>query len=286
MEWASFRTLIGRWDAAFNRSELSGRLRMGESWDGLEQSLGVGVLWAREYVPYVSLFHHLAKVHDDDTSGHLCDDPQIMGYEQHRHTDLGLKFQNELQYLRLGGYVQSSCGFVGYQKARIGGQGYRNHHSLAHSTAESEGVLIYVFFDPRNAHPPQEVHGHLSGLCSGNVLMKQDRFHYVGSHAVDGAQRSHGFLEYHGDLPATDGVYLRSIRRKLAQIHCLLRGGISCTVRDLAVKEDLTPNDPSRRAHQSQDRPRRHTLTTSALPYQTHYGAAWYIEANVIHRAH
>lgn len=59
--------------------------------------------------------HHLAAVHDDDFFGNVGDHPEIMGDQQHRHAQLLLQLEHELQNLGLDRHVKRCRRLVGNQ---------------------------------------------------------------------------------------------------------------------------------------------------------------------------
>ena len=63
----------------------------GELWDGVEERFGVRVPGTTEEVHGGRLFDDLSGVHDHHVGGHVGDDAQIVGDEDHRHVLFALK---------------------------------------------------------------------------------------------------------------------------------------------------------------------------------------------------
>ncbi len=78
-------------------------------------------------------FHDLAVIDHDHLVGHVGDDAEIVGDEQHRHAELVLQVAQQLQDLRLDRHVERGRRLVGDQKRRLADQRHRDHRALAHA---------------------------------------------------------------------------------------------------------------------------------------------------------
>ena len=72
----------------------------------------------------------LAIVHDADPVGHLAHDAEIVGDQQHRHVELGLELEQEVEDLRLDGHVERGGRLVGDQQVGLVGERHGDHHPL------------------------------------------------------------------------------------------------------------------------------------------------------------
>ena len=82
-----------------------------------------------------------AGVHDGDTIGHLCDDAEVVGDQQHGRLCFPAGGLQHLEDLRLDGDVECGRRLVGDQKIRLVGDCEREHHALTHAAGELVGVL-------------------------------------------------------------------------------------------------------------------------------------------------
>ena len=72
----------------------------------------------------------LAVVHDAHPVGHLAHDAEIVGDEQHRHVELGLELEQQVEDLRLDGHVERRGRLVGDQQVGLVGERHGDHHAL------------------------------------------------------------------------------------------------------------------------------------------------------------
>ena len=82
----------------------------------------------------VTLFHQLAAIHDANALTDIGDHAQIVADQQHRGAALAAQFCNQPQHLGLHGDIQGGCRLIRDQQCGVAGQGYGNHHPLAHPT--------------------------------------------------------------------------------------------------------------------------------------------------------
>ncbi len=62
------------------------------------------------------VFDDLAEVHDRDPVGHVPHDTEVMSHEEVGQTELVLHFLEQIDDLRLYGYVQRRDGFIGHDQ--------------------------------------------------------------------------------------------------------------------------------------------------------------------------
>ena len=78
----------------------------------------------------------LALGHDADPVGHLADDAEVVGDQQHRHAEALLQVLQQLQDLGLDGDVEGRGRLVGDQEVRLVGERHGDHDPLALTAGE------------------------------------------------------------------------------------------------------------------------------------------------------
>ncbi len=73
-----------------------------------QQRAQIGVPRPAEDIVERAAFHDLAAIHHDDFLGDIGDHPEIVGDQQHGHSELALQLDEQLQDLRLNRYIE--CG--------------------------------------------------------------------------------------------------------------------------------------------------------------------------------
>ena len=81
-------------------------------------------------------------VDDHHLVGHVGDDAEIVGDQQHRHVELGLQVAQQLQDLRLDGDVERRRRLVGDQQRRPADQRHGDHGALAHAARQLERIHV------------------------------------------------------------------------------------------------------------------------------------------------
>jgi len=75
-----------------------------------------------------------ATVHDNNLITHTCNNTQIMGYHDDRHTELLLQILHQFKDLCLNGHIKCRSRLICDQNIRFTDQCHGNHHTLAHTT--------------------------------------------------------------------------------------------------------------------------------------------------------
>ncbi|MNC74087.1 hypothetical protein D3C75_1253810 [compost metagenome] len=86
-----------------------------------------------ENITHTALFHHLARIHHGNPVAHFCNDAKIVGNQHHSRSLFFVQATDQIQNLRLYGYIQRRCRFIGNQQLRTAGYRHRDHYPLAHS---------------------------------------------------------------------------------------------------------------------------------------------------------
>ena len=96
-------------------SRVPARLGLG---DRAQQALRVGMARRAQQLDPRALLDDAARVHDGDPVGHLVDDAEVVGDEQHGRAGLGGEVAQQLQDLRADGGIERRGRLVGDQQAR------------------------------------------------------------------------------------------------------------------------------------------------------------------------
>jgi hypothetical protein len=86
----------------------------------------------------------LAVVHDAHPVGHLAHDAEIVRDQQHRHVELVLELEQQVEDLRLDGHVECRGRLVGDEQVRLVGERHGDHDALALPAGE----LVRECFQP------------------------------------------------------------------------------------------------------------------------------------------
>lgn len=100
---AGHRTWIGRYGTG-DRSHSPAAPP--EVWNGIHEPARVGMLRLVENIPGRSTFGHSPTVQHCQAVASLGNDTQVMGDQDYRYIKLYLKLSQQLQDLRLDGYIQ------------------------------------------------------------------------------------------------------------------------------------------------------------------------------------
>ena len=236
---------------------------------GGEQLARVLVGRGGEYLPVEARLDDLAVGHHADAIGHVADDAEVVGDEQHGHVQLRLQILEQLQNLRLDGDVQRRGRLVGDQQLRLVGQRHGDHHALALAAGEFVGICAEAAFGVLQADQPQQFQGALAGLLGGKPLVDDQRFaHLLGDH-VQRIEGRHRLLEDHAHHAAAHVQKPRLVRAEhFLAVHQHAAAGM---VR-LRIGQQL------------QHRERRHGLAGAGLAHQGHRLAGIDVEGDAAHR--
>ena len=243
---------------------------------GRQQGTGVGVLRRCKHVARLALFHLVAAVHHQHAVGHFGHHAHVVGDEDHAHVHLVLQLANELQDLRLNGYVQRGGGLVGNEQLRLAGQRHRNHHALAHAARQLVRKAVEHVARFRNAHQVQ--HAQRLGTRCGAVhaLVVADGLCNLLTRREHGVQRRHGLLEDHGHIGAAHIAH-----GGVARLHHVQHLAIAAAQRGRSV-HDLAPAV----LHQAHQRQRGHRLARARLAHNRQRLTTVHMERQVAHRVH
>ena len=108
--------------------------------DRLQQRFQIGVFRTTEDVVEGPALHHLAAIHDDNLFGHVGDDTEIVGDQQHGHIEFVLQVDHQPQDLRLNRHVESGRRLIRDEQRRTADQRHRDHCPLAQSAGQLKRV--------------------------------------------------------------------------------------------------------------------------------------------------
>ena len=80
------------------------------------------MLWARKQFVNRRLFNNAPRVHDSNSIRNLCNNAQIVRYQQHGQVALLAQVIEQLEDLRLNGDVERGCRLVRDQQLRVAGE--------------------------------------------------------------------------------------------------------------------------------------------------------------------
>ena len=97
-------------------------------------------------------------VHDKNLITHTCNDTEIMGYHDNRHSQLLLQFLHQFQYLRLNRHIKCRCRLICNQDIRFTDKCHGDHDTLTHTTGQLMRILLHTAFRLIDADQCQHLH--------------------------------------------------------------------------------------------------------------------------------
>ena len=192
--------------------------------DGLQQGTQVRMLGSLVQGNDRAAFHHAALVEDDDLLREIGHHPEIVGDDEHRHVELGLKLFDEREDLRLDRHVERRRGLVGNQQRWPTDQCHRNHRALAQAAGQFERVTAQRSRRIGKAHQAQHVLSPGDAFLAADLVVQEQRLADLIADGVQRRQRCHRLLEDHRDVaatyPADDrsvGLEARDVDRRLGR---------------------------------------------------------------------
>ena len=146
------------------------------------------------------MLHDLAGVHHGDALRHFTDHAHVVGDQHQGHTAVFLQAAQQVQNLRLYGYIQSRGGFIRNQQLGIAGNCHGNHDALAHAARELVRVDAQTALWRWNAHLFQQFDRPLAGCRLVHVQVQLQRFSQLEAHREAGVQAGSGVLKNHGQI--------------------------------------------------------------------------------------
>ena len=169
----------------------------------------------REQLLRGGLLDDLTGVHDGDVVGHLGDERQVVGHEDHGEAELLAQLVEQRDDLLLDGDVQGGGRLVRDDQLRVAGQGHGDEDALALAAGE----LVRVGLEGAlgiQAHQLEEFLGAAGAAAAGQLL-------HLSLDQHGGVERGQGVLVDHGHL--------------VTEQRAALLGGLGQQV--LALVEDL-----------------------------------------------
>ena len=146
----------------------------------------------------------LAVVHHADPVGHLAHDAEIVGDEQHRHVELGLELEQELEDLRLDGDVERGGRLVGDEEVGLVGERHGDHHPLPLPARELMRIGVEPPLGVVDADLVEQLEHARPRRPVGKTAMDLQHLAHLALDGVQRVERGHRLLEDHGDLVAAD----------------------------------------------------------------------------------
>ena len=159
--------------------------------------LGVGVLRPGEDLLRRAPLDDLAIVHHAHPVGHLAHDAEIVGDQQHRHVELVLELEQQIEDLRLDGDVKRGGRLVGDQQVGLVGERHGDHHPLPLAA----GQLVRIGLEPAlgivDADLRQEIEHPLARRAVRHAAVDLQHFADLLLDSVQRVERGHRLLEDH-----------------------------------------------------------------------------------------
>jgi hypothetical protein len=138
-------------------------------------------------------------VHDDDLVGEAGGQPEVVADHHERHPELALQVAQQLHDLRLRGDVERGRRLVGDQQPRLGGQGDRDDHALAHAARELVRVLVQALLGEGRRTSLSSSSARSRAAPRSTRCVGADRLGDLRADAHRRVQRPRGVLEDHRD---------------------------------------------------------------------------------------
>ncbi len=173
-----------------------------------QQRLRVRMARRLEHFGYRTRLDFLPRIHHDDALCGLGHQRQVVRDEDQRHVALALQPRQQCQHLRLHRDVERRGRLVGDQKARVAGDGHRDHHALRHAA----GQLVRVCIEPRrrvgNLDLLEETQRARTASRAIVALfvraVNAQRLHQLERHGKAGIEARQRILEDHRDVLADE----------------------------------------------------------------------------------
>src|SRR3546814_13776821 len=95
-----------------------------------------------EDVAHRPLLDHAAGVHHHDTVAESGNDAEVEGDHDDGGAEIALQVGQQIEDLRLDGYVEGGGRLVGDPQVRLAEQRHGNHHALAHTAGDLVRVAV------------------------------------------------------------------------------------------------------------------------------------------------
>ena len=172
---------------------------------GGDEMLGVGVLRRGEDLARRAALDDLAVIHDADPVGHLAHDAEIVGDQQHRHVELVLELEQQVEDLRLDGDVERGGRLVGDQQVGLVGERHGDHHPLPLAARELVRIGLEPALRDRRCRPSSSRSSTRSRAARSDMpAMDLQHLADLLLDRVQRVERGHRLLEDHRDLVAPD----------------------------------------------------------------------------------
>ncbi len=160
-----------------------------------------------------ALLDQLAVIQHGHAVGHVGDHAHVVRDDDHADLLFAAQLSEQVQDLRLDGYVQRGGGLVGNDDFGFAAQRQRNHHALSHAARELMGILLHAQLGLVDADLRQKLHGALFCRVVRQIQMHQHGFHQLAFDGLQRVERGQRILEDHADAPASNLALLRGRER-------------------------------------------------------------------------
>ena len=169
-----------------------------------DEMLGVGVLRGGEDFARLAPLDDLAAIHDADPVGHLPHDAEIVGDEQHRHVELGLELEQEVEDLRLDRDVERGRRLVGDEEIGFVGERHGDHDALPLPARELMRIGLEPSLGVVDADFLEQIEHARARLLVRHPAVNLQHLAHLLFDRVQRIERGHRLLEDHRDLVAPD----------------------------------------------------------------------------------
>ena len=193
---------------------------------GVDQVARVGMLRIGEDLFHLAFLDDLAGLHHIYALGHLADDAQVVGDEQHGHAHLFAQIGEKLQDLRLDGDIEGGGRFVGDQQFGLVGERHGDHHALTLAARQFVRIGTEPLFRFMDADFLKQFEDALPGAGVVHAAVQLQDLADLPLDGVQRVQRRHGLLEDDGDAVAADRLHVAvgNLQQVLALEEDLTRG--------------------------------------------------------------
>src|SRR5579862_3892992 len=125
------------------------------------------MLWARVDAVDVAFLDDYPVPHDGHAIGNAGEDAHVVRDEHDRGLELAFQVAHDLENLRLYGYIERRCRFVGDDEIRRANGRHGDHRALAHPAGELVRILRHAPGRIGNAYEVEDFETAAVGLGIG-----------------------------------------------------------------------------------------------------------------------
>ena len=140
--------------------------------------------------------HDASRVHGGDTVGRALQQPQVVGDDHDRGTQLPHQRHERLDDLHLDQRVQRGRGLIGDDQLRLAREGRGDGRALQHAAGELVGVAPQQRRRLRHTQAPEQVHRPRIRSARRQPAMQLQRASHLRAHAPQRVEGAEGVLRH------------------------------------------------------------------------------------------